>query len=195
VIQSEAARSENAQLKKLLDYLEGPRFPQDYRAVTARVIARAPSQFEQQVVVAAGKNQGVAKHDVVVNGDGLVGEVTQVASNVARVTLLTDETSAVSALDVRTGASGIAQHGQSESSLDLDRVTKDQVVHVGDTIVTSGFRSGALTSLYPRGIPIGVVTSAGQSDTDVYKQVQVRPFVDFVDLEAVIVLVKKPGAK
>lgn len=195
VVQSEAALSENSQLKKLLDYLEGPRFPQDYRPVTARVIARAPGQFEQQVVVAAGKNQGVAKHDVVVNGDGLVGEVTQVASNVARVTLLTDETSAVSALDVRTGASGIAQHGQSELSLILDRVTKDQVVHVGDTIVTSGFRSGALTSLYPRGIPIGVVTSAGQSDTDVYKEIQLRPFVDFANLEAVIVLAKKPEAR
>ncbi len=195
VVQSDAALAENVQLKKLLDYLEGPRFPQDYRPVTARVIARAPSQFEQQVVVAAGKNDGIAKHDAVVTGDGLVGEVTKVASHVAQVTLLTDETSAVSALDVRTGAAGIAQHGQSESSLILDRVTKDQVVNRGDVVVTSGFRAGDLTSLYPRGIPVGVVTSAGQSDTDVYKQIQLKPFVDFANLEAVIVLVKKPEAK
>ena len=62
-------------------------------------------------------------------------------------------------------------------------------------IVTSGFRSGALSSLYPRGIPIGSVTSVGQSDTDLYKQIQVDSFVDFPQLEAVIVLVKRPEAE
>ena len=195
LILSGSALRENVQLKKLLDYREGPRFPTDYRPLAARVIARAPSQFEQQIVVSAGKNDGVTKHDAVVTADGLVGEVTKVASHVAQVTLLTDETSAVSAIDIRTNAAGIAQHGQSESSLILDRVTKDQVVDKGDVVVTSGFRSGDLSSLYPRGIPVGVVTSAGQSDTDVYKQIQLDPFVDFSNIDAVIVLLKKPGVK
>jgi rod shape-determining protein MreC len=195
VILSRSAQRENVQLKQLLGYLQGPQFPNDYRAVAARVIARAPSQFQQQVVVSAGKNNGVSKHDAVVTADGLVGEVTKVASNVAQVTLLTDETSAVSALDVSTNASGIAQHGRSSSSLILDRVTKDQVVNRGDVIVTSGFRSGDLTSLYPKGIPIGAVTSVGQTDTDLYKQIQIDSFVDFSTLEAVIVLVKKPEAR
>ena len=195
IILSESALRENTQLKTLLDYREGARFPNDYRAVAARVIARVPSQFEQQIVVSAGKNDGIAKHDAVVTADGLVGEVTKVASNVAQVTLLTDETSAVSAIDIRTNAAGIAQHGRSGSSLTLDRVTKDQLVNRGDVVVTSGFRSGDLSSLYPRGIPIGVVTSVGQVDTDLYKQIQVDSFVDFSKLEAVIVLVKKPEAR
>jgi len=196
IILTESALRENIQLKALLDYREGARFPKDYRSVAARVIARAPSQFEQQIVVSAGKNDGISKHDAVVTADGLVGEVTKVASNVAQVTLLTDETSAVSALDISTNAAGIAQHGgRSSSSLTLDRVTKDQIVNRGDVIVTSGFRSGDLSSLYPRGIPIGAVTSVGQSDTDLYKQIQVDSFVDFSQLEAVIVLVKRPEAK
>jgi len=195
IILTESAVRENTQLKTLLDYREGARFPKDYRAVAARVIARAPSQFEQQIVVSAGKNDGITKHDAVVTADGLVGEVTKVASNVAQVTLLSDETSAVSALDISTNASGIAQHGRSGSSLTLERVTKDQVVNRGDVIVTSGFRSGDLSSLYPRGLPIGSVTSVGQSDTDLYKQIQVDSFVDFSQLEAVIVLVKKPEAR
>jgi rod shape-determining protein MreC len=193
IILSESALRENAQLKALLDYREGARFPQDYRAVAARVIARAPTQFEQQIVVSAGKNDGVAKHDAVVTADGLVGEVTKVASNVAQVTLLTDDSSAVSALDIRTNAAGIVEHSES-GSLILDRVTKDQVVDRGEVVVTSGFRSGDLSSLYPRGIPVGVVTSSGQSDTDVYKHIQVDPFVDFSKLEAVIVLAKKAEA-
>ena len=189
-ILNQAALRENAQLKQLLDYLESPRYPKDYRPVTARVIARAPGQFAQQIVVSAGQNNGISKHDVVVTGEGLVGEVTKVASNVAAVTLLTDESSAVSALDIATNASGIAQQGIS-GSLTVDRITKDQVVNRGDVLVTAGWRSGDLSSLYPRGIPVCAVTQVGQSDTDLYKQVQCDPFVNFSTLEAVIVLVRK----
>jgi rod shape-determining protein MreC len=195
IILTQSALRENTQLKNLLDYLEGPTFPKDYSPVAARVIARAPSQYTQQVVVSAGKNDGIAKHDAVVTGDGLVGEVTKVANNVAQVTLLSDPTSAVSALDIHSNADGILQLDQSGSTLILDRVTKDQVVDRGDVIVTSGFRSGDLSSLYPRGIPLGVVSSVSQTDTDIYKKVQVDQFVDFANLEAVIVLAKKPEAK
>ena len=195
IILTQSALRENAQLKKALGYLQGPTFPTGYRPVVARVIARAPSQFQQQIVVSAGKNNGIAKHDAVVTADGLVGEVTKVASNVAQVTLLSDPTSAVSALDIQTNATGIFEVGQSGRSLALDRVTKDQVVNKGDVIVTSGFRSGDLSSLYPRGIPLGVVTFVSQSDTDVYKDIQVDSFVDLQDLEAVIVLVEKPESR
>jgi rod shape-determining protein MreC len=189
-----AVLRENAQLKEQLKYLESPRYPQDYRPVVARVIARAPSQFAQQIVVSAGKNQGISKHDAVVTAEGLVGEVTKVASNVAQVTLLTDDSSAVSVLDIKTNASGIAQQGISDS-LTVDQVTKDQVVNRGDVLVTAGWRSGDLSSLYPRGIQVCRVTQVGQSDTDLYKQIQCDPFVDFSTLEAVIVLVRKAESK
>jgi rod shape-determining protein MreC len=193
-ILSQSALRENGQLKQLLSYLDSPRYPKDYRPVTARVIARAPGQFAQQMVVSAGKNSGISKHDVVVNAEGLVGEVTKVASNVAQVTLLPDDTSAVSALDIGTNASGIAEAGIS-GSLTVDRVTKDQVVNRGDVLVTAGWRSGDLSSLYPRGIPLCLVTQVGQSDTDLYKQIQCDPFVHFSTLEAVIVLVRKADSK
>ena len=192
-ILNQSALRENAQLKQLLHYLESPRFPKDYRPVAARVIARAPGQFAQQIVVSAGKNNGISKHDAVVTAEGLVGEVTKVASNVAQVTLLTDDSSAVSALDITTNAAGIAQAGMS-GSLTVDRVTKDQVVNRGDVLVTAGWRSGDLSSLYPRGIPLCLVTQVGQADTDLYKQIQCDPFVDFSTLEAVIVLGRKPAS-
>jgi rod shape-determining protein MreC len=189
-----AALRENAQLKQQLKYLESPKYPEDYRPVVARVIARAPSQFSHQIVVSAGKNQGISKHDAVVTAEGLVGLVTKVASNVAQVTLLTDDSSAVSVVDIKTNASGIAQQGISDS-LTVDQVTKDQIVRRGDILVTAGWRSGDLSSLYPRGIQVCQVTQVGQSDTDLYKQIQCNPFVDFSGLEAVIVLVRKAESK
>ena len=58
-------------------------------------------------------------------------------------------------------------------------------------IITAGWRSRGLASIYPRGIPIGRVTSVGQLDTDLYKQIEVEPLVDFDALDAVLVLVRQ----
>jgi rod shape-determining protein MreC len=190
-IQNATAAHDNVQLRRLLNYEQGPSFPADYRPVNTRVIAGPPSQFEQQIVVAAGSNQGIHRYDPVVTPAGLVGDVTKVFSNVARVTLLTDDQSAVGAMNLR-GASGLVRHGASPGgTLILDQVTKDQVVYRGDRILTQGSLAGGLPSIYPRGIPIGTVTHVGQSDVGLYKDIQVSPFVDFSSLESVIVLAPK----
>ena len=50
------------------------------------------------------------------------------------------------AVDLNTGASGILRHGSaSNDSLILDRVTKDQVVSAGDTIVACSTSSKPTT--------------------------------------------------
>jgi rod shape-determining protein MreC len=190
-VASESALYENARLRALLHYKDTAAYPKDYKPVNARVISRPPSQFDQQVVISAGSQDGVHLHDPVVTADGLVGEVTKVVARAAQVTLLTDQESAVAAIDL-TGASGLIRHGHGTgSSLILDRVTKDQVVRTDDVILTAGTIAGGLASLYPKGIPIGIVTSVGQTDTDLYKQIQVAPFVDFSELDSVAVLVSK----
>jgi rod shape-determining protein MreC len=192
VVRHETAAQENADLKLLLGYRDGSSFPKDYRMVAASVLSRPPADFVQQLVVAAGSNAGVQVHDPVVTQDGLVGQVTRVTKETAQVTLLTDETSAASGLDIKTNASGIVEHAQTtDGSLELARVPKSQVVDRGDVIVTAGWRSGPLSDIYPRGIPIGTVTSVNQLDTDLYKRVEIQPFVDFGSLESVGVLVLK----
>ena len=131
-------------------------------------------------------------NDPVVTADGLVGLVTRVTPDSSRVQLLTDEEAAASAIDLRTGATGIVRHARgTRTTLVLDRVPKQDLVRFGNEIVTAGWRAGPLSSLFPKGIPIGRVTSVGQTDTDLYQQVQVDPYVDFGSLDAVLVLVPK----
>ena len=181
---------ENARLRRLLAYRNGPRFPEGYSGLATAVINRPAGAYAQAITVAAGRNDGVRVDDPVVTQDGLVGKVSRVSSRTARVTLLTDEQSAASALDIETDASGIVRPGQGpRAPLRLDRVAKEAVVRVGDTIVSSGWSSPRLSSLYPRGIRIGRVTSVGRTDTDLYTQVQVTPFADLGALEAVLVLI------
>jgi rod shape-determining protein MreC len=188
-IQSEFALQENVYLRRLLHYLDGPRFPADFDPV-AEVIGRPSGAFTQAIVIAAGSSNRVQVNDPVVTADGLVGLVTRVTPNSSRVQLLTDEEAAASAIDLRTGATGIVRHARgTRETLVLDRVRKQDLVRVGNEIVTAGWRAGALSSLFPKGIPIGRVTSVGQTDTDLFQQVQVDPYVDFGSLDAVLVLV------
>ena len=191
-IQNEFALQENDYLRRLLRYIDGPRFPGDFDPVTAEVIGRPPNAFSQAIVVAAGSRDGVRLNDPAVTAEGLVGIVTRVTRGTARIQLLTDQQAAVSAVDLGTGAEGIVLHARgTRETLVLDRVRKEDVVRVGDEIVTSGWSTAGLSSLYPKGIAIGKVTSVGQTDTDLFQQVQVDPFVDFGGLDAVIVLVPK----
>ena len=189
-IQSEFALQENEYLRKLQDFIDGPRFPDDFEPVSAEVIGRPVGAFVQAIVIAAGSRNGVRVNDSVVTADGLVGLVTRVTPRTARIQLLTDQEAAVSAIDLRTRAEGIVRHARgTRETLVLDRVRKRDVVRVGDDVVTAGWRAGGLSSLYPKGIPIGEVTSVGQTDTDLFQQVQVDPYVDFGLLDAVLVLV------
>jgi rod shape-determining protein MreC len=184
----QSALEQNRALRDQLKFIDSPRFPVDYAPVNTRIISWA-SEFEQQVVIAAGSDSGIKQDTPIVTNYGLVGRVTDVTGSAAQVTLLTDENSAVAALDQTTGATGLVRHGQGQGSLLLDFVRKEANVREGDVIVTGGKQSKQYPSLFPGGIPIGVVTSVGQSDTALYKQIQVDPYVDFSALDAVTALI------
>jgi rod shape-determining protein MreC len=189
----QVALSENATLRRLLHYEDSSLFPKDYSPVTARVLTNPPASFDQTITIAAGSHQGVAAQDVVVTEKGLVGQVTRVFSSVSKVLLISDPDSAVSAADAsHLGATGLLEHGSAGNSVALDRVTKDKQVAAGDTIITAGSPGkGQLPSVYPRGILIGSVTSVGQNDTDLFKEIQVQPFADLGSLQSIIVLIPK----
>ncbi len=188
------AENENAYLHKQLHYVQSPSYPKDYNEVGARVLT-SPSTLDQSVTISAGTNQGIAQEDVVVTNAGLVGTVSKVFPTEARVTLITDPTSAVRAVDEKNlAAVGLLDHGTGANSLVLDRIGKDKIVNGGDTIITAGSQVGSkLLSIFPRNIAIGYVSGVSQSDTDIFKDIQVQPFVDFSSLESVLVLTPKPA--
>jgi rod shape-determining protein MreC len=193
LIRTEAAASENPLLRRQLAFKDSPTFPQDFGSVVARVLTNPAASYDQTVTIAAGSRDGIAVQDVVITPKGLVGQVTRVWGRVAKVMLITDPDSAVRAVDAtHLEAIGILEHGSSANSLALARVTKDKPVGPGDLIMTAGSPgAGQLPSLYPRKIPIGTVTSVGQNDTDLFKQIQVQPFADLTSLQSVFVLIPK----
>jgi len=192
LVKYQFAAQQNKSLQASLDYVSGPSFPKDFTPVTAEIISKPSSAFDQQVVIGAGSANGIRDDDPVVSPDGLVGKITKVAAHQAQVTLLTDEDTAVSAIDIDTKAEGLVRHGHGPgTTLFLDQVPKSDHVVRNNRIVTAGWHQGALSSVYPKGIPIGIVTSANFLSNDLYASVQISPYVDFASLESVTVLVSK----
>jgi rod shape-determining protein MreC len=192
-IQNMTAARENMELKQALEFKSGPTFPGGYDSVAARVTSYDPNEFQERLVVSAGRDDGVRVDDPVVDSQGhLVGNVSKTSPRTAQVTLLTDGDFAVSGRDVLTGTYGLISHGQGAGeSLIFDLVPKDKLVQRNDPIVTAGRRTGRLPSLYPPGLAIGTVEQVGRTDVDVYQSVQVQPLADFSSISFVLVLVPK----
>jgi rod shape-determining protein MreC len=191
LILDESAVQENVQLKSALNY-QGPASIANFHQVHTSVSVNPQSVLDQSVEIAAGSHSGLQVGNVVVaSSGGLVGTVSRVFPTVAKVTLLTDDQSNVTAADLTSPtAVGIVHSGGSQSSLILDRVSKTKVVNVGDTIITAGtLGAGSLKSMFPRGIPIGSVSSESNNDINAFKTIQLQPLVDFTSLQSVIVLV------
>jgi rod shape-determining protein MreC len=187
--QSQAAVRENQQLQALVNLHKRPDFPQGTDPIGARVIARSPTVWYSTVQIDVGKGDGVRQDDPVVTGDGLVGKVTDVAGGTATVTLITDSSSAVSAEIVPEGSNGVVQPAVGNpDDLQLNFVQKGRDVTVGQTVITSGFASGRLESIFPRGIPIGRVKRVDANELELYQRVHISPFADFKRMDVVQVL-------
>jgi rod shape-determining protein MreC len=192
--EADTAKRDAAELRGIVGLKRQDGFPQGTSPVTARVIARSPTVWYSTVKIDRGSSDGVRVDQPVIATGGLAGKVTNVTGGTAEVTLITDASSAVSAQIVPDGASGIVQpEVGNPKKLLLDFVEKGKPVSAGTTVVTSGFRSSRVESLFPRGIPVGKVTKADLQEIELYQRVTIEPFADLRRLDYVQVL-RKRGA-
>ncbi len=200
---AEVNQQDADELRGLLNYVQSPAFPatKAYSPRAARVVGRSPSLTSSTVVVDAGEGAGVEIGDPVlagvassadIGGAALIGKIVRVTPVTATVALLSNADVAVGATVAgRRGADGILQPSAADPSvLVLGFVRGSSVVQPGDRVVTSGFLdpTGRLASAYPRGLPIGVVSEARQSDANTYKSVLVVPWVDLGSFANVVIL-------
>lgn len=179
-----ATQDENEQLRAMLEFKNDKIYPKGVTLVTGRVIARSTSAWYSTVTINLGTNDGVSVYDAVVNGQGLVGRVTEASASASQVMLITDQESYVDAKVEPGGAQGIVA-GSVTGDVTLEYVDKNEKVKVGQDVVTSG-RSG---SVFTRGIPIGVVASVSSQEVELYQSIAITPFVDFRKLDLVQVVV------
>jgi rod shape-determining protein MreC len=194
LVQTQAKLRESTQLKdqELLNQAHGL---DDNGPVRARVIAKDPNLWFDQVTIDKGTGDGVQRNQAVVNGQGLVGRVTFVTGSTAIVTLITNHTTKIGGTVSESGVEGLVEVEQGHpTDLVLNQLSSKDRVSGGQLVVTSGTTStvNRYPSPYPRDVPIGRVTRVEDAGSD-DQQVHLAPFADLRRLDLVEVLTKRDG--
>jgi rod shape-determining protein MreC len=176
----EEIRLANERLRKLLDFKESVAIP----VLPAQVVAEDASSWFRTVVIDKGSEDGLREGLPVVVAEGVVGRTLQVAPYQSRVLLITDASSAVAALVQSSRTRGICR-GEGEQ-LTFDYALRREEIQTGDRVVTSG-----TGGIFPKGLPVGKVSSSYQAPYGLFQAVKVEPAVDFSRLEEVLVLLRE----
>jgi rod shape-determining protein MreC len=160
-----------------------------YKGVTTTVVDQSSSSWYSTVNIEAGSSNGIAVGDPVVDGEGLVGKVTDVAPDVALVSLITDSEIEVSGRIAGTREDGIVQPKVGDPEhlrMQLYGVPSSANIKTGQLVATSGAIEGGYESVFPAGIPIGTITSIEEESA--YDAVDLRPAAELHGLDVVRVL-------
>ena len=160
-----------------------------YRTVPAQVIAIGTGQgFARTVTIDAGRRDGIAVDQTVINGSGLVGRVKRVTAATATVVLAIDPTATVGARVEGSNELALLR-GRGLRPMELRLLDPQREVKDGDRIVTFGSRGG---KPYVPGVPIGQVTGVRGAPGSLNRIATVDPYVDFTALDIVGVVVEPP---
>lgn len=159
--------AETKSLRDMLNYVP----PSSRQFVSARVISDSSTAYVRSVIVNVGDDQGVRKGQAAVDGNGLVGRVTEVGHRSARVLLLTDINSRIPIIIESTRYPAILMGDNSERPK-LRFLPVEASPQPGERIVTSGHGG-----IFPPGLPVGVIATVATGE------VRVLPYVNFDRLE------------
>jgi rod shape-determining protein MreC len=189
-VAGQAAIEENAQLRKALGFNRSPAMVESgLDPVGARVVARAPIIWTSTVTIDAGSDDGVRPDDPVMSGSAMIGRVSSVEGGSAQVTLISDDSSAISAKILPGGIQGVMRPviGDPEELI-LDYIETTEPIEIGSPVVTSGWEAQGLASRFPPDLPIGEITKAPLLEQEASQQVRLRPYADLPNIDLVQVL-------
>lgn len=145
LLQLQAMREENGQLRKLLE------LPQraQYTALAAEIVYTERDVFRRKLLISKGADAKVQIGQVVMDDRGIVGQITRVYPWLSEVTLITEKDHAVPVQVLRNGLRTIVFGSGDTSHLSLRYIPVSSDIQNGDLLVTSG-----IDGIYPPGIPV-----------------------------------------
>ena len=179
IVELQQQVSEAQLLATLVDY-ERRHVENQFSA--ASVIARDVSPFMHYVIIDKGSDSGLHKGMPVVTQQGLVGNITAVTANAARVQLINDPGSSINVILQKSGVEAVLS-GQLTGEIQLGMISQNAVVQAGDLVMTSG-----LGGNYPANLVIGQVVTVRKEASLLFQSASVQPAVDFSQLEIVLVI-------
>lgn len=175
--------AENQRLKGLLNYKQDN---PTLNLVTAKVIGGSPGRTHTEIIINRGRAQGIRENMPVVSGNSLVGTISMVYDNSAKVSLLSHMESAVGGMVQRSASRAVGiVNGElvEDNYLKFAKLQRDADIQPGDLIRTSG-----LGGIHPKGILIGEVEKVDNEDSGLLKYAVIKARVEFSNLEEVMII-------
>ena len=186
--ENEQLRSRNAELEETnqstqrLQGLLDLKNTYNLQSTGARVISGSTDSFNNTIVIDKGTSSGLAVGMPVVDSGGVIGQIIECGPTTSTVRLITDEKSGVAAMVQSSRAQGMLM-GSASRQITLNLINTNQKVAVGDTVVTSG-----LGGVFPKGLPLGKVTSVEAAPGSLYYTIVVEPYGNVSTNEEVMVI-------
>lgn len=184
--QVELLALENQRLRELLGIQQRLATPSQ----GAQVLYDAGDPYTRKVMIDRGTAQGVAAGAPVLDGHGVLGQVTRVYPLNAEVTLLTDRSQAISVINTRTGVRSLAygMPGTGTSGLELRFIATHTDIEEGDLLSTSG-----VDGVYPSGLPVARVTRVERETSAAFAHIEAEP-VAHMDAAVHVLVLQLPPA-
>ena len=180
-------RQEQYELERLRDLYKLDQNYSDYEKIGAHVIANNGSNWFNDFTIDKGSNDGIKVDCNVLAGSGLVGIVTEVGPNYARVRSIIDDSSNISAMILSTSDTCIVRGDLKQMSDGRIRFEKlannDNELEVGEQVVTSHVSSRFLQGLF-----IGYISEIEVDSNNLTRSGYITPAVDFTKLQEVLVI-------
>ncbi|MCI8637978.1 MAG: rod shape-determining protein MreC [Coprococcus sp.] len=158
----------------------------DYPKIGAHVIASDNSNWFTRFTIDKGSNDGIREDMNVLSGTGLVGIVTDVGPNYAKVSSIIDDKN-VSAMMLMTFDKCIVSGDRKligDGVIRFEQLkNNDNAVKAGDQVVTSN-----ISDKYLQGLLIGYVRDVSVDSNNLTRSGYIIPAADFGELQEVLVI-------
>lgn len=182
-------RQEQYELERLRELYKLDENYSDYEKVGAHVIANNGSNWFSDFTIDKGSGDGIKVNCNVMAGSGLVGIVTEVGPNFARVRSIIDDASNVSGMILSTSDTCMVRGDlslMSDGRLRFEKLANnDNKVEVGEQVVTSH-----VSNRFVQGLFIGYVSEIEVDSNNLTRSGYITPAVDFSKLQEVLVITK-----
>jgi rod shape-determining protein MreC len=157
--------------------------------MVAEVLYSARNPFTRKIVIDKGLTQGLKAGMPVIDGSGVVGQVTNVGTFTSEVTLVTEKGQSVPVMLVRNGLRAVASGSGKDGSIDVPFMPVSADIQNNDLFVTSG-----IDGTYPPGLVVATVTSVEKNAAFVFARIAAKPAAGVDNNRFVMVLPTPPAA-
>ena len=171
---------ENNHLKNLLEVKNSKKF----KTEAVSIIYARFDPFNQKIIIDGGQNKNFQAGQPVIDGLGLVGQISSVLPETSEVTLLIDKKMSVPIQIQRNGLRAITNgNGQSEM-ISLSYLPHSVDVIQGDILRTSG-----IDTIYPEGLAVAEVTEINNDSKLLFAKIICKPIASIRNHNHLLVVI------